>query len=169
MNHPRKRAHSSCLALLLAGAIAFAPWTSAKAQVSPKGFGIGADVMLSAPWTAPLGVAGLALNIWATPALLLQFLVQSQFVSHRRDDVQVLIGGGGGLFYTIARGDATALEIGGRFGVGALLWTNDRSEARLGIDALLRVEHWLDRHFSVSGQVGIATAIAPEENEAQPF
>lgn len=165
-----------CAALLFAGALVV-PSGRAAAQVEPNGAGIGADVALAAGQmntggvggSANLGVGGLSLMYWLSESLALNFIARAGFTAPNGDDVLTQLGLGAGLFGVIARGDATTLQLGGRFSVGAVIWSNDRSVAVVGLEVPLRVEHWFDRNFSVNGQVGISVGIAPREGEGIPF
>lgn len=161
-------------ALVLASALAL-PAPRAEAQgVEPNGVGIGADIALAAGQmnaggTANLGVGGLALNYWLNESLALNFIARAGFTAPNGDDVLTQLGLGAGIFGVLARGDATTLQLGGRFSVGAVIWSNDRSVAVIGLEVPLKVEHWFDRNFSVNGQVGISVGISPREGEPVPF
>lgn len=158
----------------IAVALVVAETGRAKADVSPTGLGIGADVVLASGQMVSgggnnLGVGGLAFTYWLSDALALNFIANAGFTAIDRDDLLVRLGFAGGLFFVLLRGDATTLQLGGRLGVGADLWSGGRSVAVLGIDVPLRIEHWLDRHFAVNGQVGISVGVAPREGERVPF
>lgn len=165
-----------CAALLVAAAL-FCQTSTAAAQVAPRGIGLGADVALASGQMnvggtgagANLGVGGVSLFYWLSDALALNFIANAGFFAPNGGDLVTQLGLGAGLFGVIARGDNTALELGGRVSLGAILTSNDNSVAVLGLELPLRVEHWFDRHFSVNGQVGISVGIAPREGEPLPF
>jgi len=165
-----------CAALLVAGTLA-APSGRAAAQVEPEGAGLGADISLASGQmntggvggSANLGVGGVSLMYWLSQSLALNFIARAGFTAPNGDDVLTQLGLGAGIFGVVARGDATTLQLGGRFSVGAVIWSNDRSVAVIGLEVPLRVEHWFDRHFSVNGQVGVSVGISPREGEGIPF
>ncbi|MBN8612041.1 MAG: hypothetical protein J0L92_15715 [Deltaproteobacteria bacterium] len=161
-----------CAALVLAAAFVLAPH-SAHAQVRPRGLALGADVALAAGQmtsaSGSLGVGGLSLMYWLSDSLMLDFIGRAAFIAPNGGDLVTQLGLGVGIFGVIARGDATALELGGRVSVGARLQSEDQSVAVLGLEVPLRIEHWFDRNFSVNGQVGISVGISPREGEPVPF
>ncbi|MFO0712177.1 MAG: hypothetical protein U0353_20170 [Sandaracinus sp.] len=169
----------SLCAALLGAMVLFSATSSAEAQVRPRGLGLGADVALASgqmnvggglgTTAANLGVGGVSLMYWLGDSLALDFILNAAFLAPNGGDLVTQLGFGAGLFGVIARGDNTALELGGRISLGAILTSNDNSVGVLGLEIPLRVEHWFDRHFSVNGQVGISVGIAPREGEPLPF
>jgi hypothetical protein len=158
-------------ALALAAALAVQPGRAAAHDVEPAGFGVGFDLALSsANLTGPagnLGVAGLNGNYWVSPSVMLNFILNAGFALPQDGELITRLGVGFGVFGVLARGDQTVFMLGGRFTIGAVFNASgipdaDDNFAGVGLDIPLRVEHWLDRHFSVNGQVGVSIGILPD-------
>lgn len=139
-----------------------------------QGLGIGANLTLLSPGRSgvdgvsfPLGVSGLALDIWLSPDLLLEFIAGFSFAVIDRGDAPFAIGGSGGIFAVLAEGADTNLMLGGRLGVVAFInYTGmpgrDDNQAGVTIDGVLRVQHWFDDHFAINCQVGLGLTILPD-------
>lgn len=166
-----------CAALALAAALSLGTSHAEAQEVRPRGLALGADISLAAGQmnvggvgaAGNLGVGGLSFMYWLSDALALNFIANAAFIAPNGGDLVTQLGVGAGLFGVIARGERTALELGGRISLGALLASGDNSVAVLGLEVPLRVEHWFDRNFSVNGQVGVSVGIAPREGEPTPF
>jgi hypothetical protein len=170
---------SLCAALLLAGALVLAPQTaSAQQDVEPAGFGVGFDLSLAtanlgaATPVGGFGVSGLNGNYWVSPNVMLNFILTAGFALPDGGDLITRLGFGFGVLGVIARGDRTVFMIGGRLTVGGIFNGTgvpeaDDNQAAIGLDIPLRLEHYLDRHFAVNGQVGVSVGILPDT--AQPF
>jgi hypothetical protein len=168
-----------CAALVLAAALALTPRTAAAQQdIEPAGFGVGFDVSLSSANLAGstavggLGVGGINGNYWVSPSVMLNFILTGGFALPDGGDLITRLGVGFGVFGVLARGDRTVFMLGGRFTIAAIFNASgipeaDDNQAGIGLDIPLRIEHWLDRHFAVNGQVGISIGILPDT--AQPF
>ncbi len=158
-------------ALVLAGALAVQPGRAAAQDVEPAGFGVGFDLALSSAnlsgAAGNLGVAGLNGNYWVSPSVMLNFIVNAGFALPDGGDLITRLGLGFGVFGVLARGDHTVFQLGGRFTVGAVFNASgipdaDDNFAGVGLDIPLRIEHFLDSHFAVNGQVGVSIGILPD-------
>jgi hypothetical protein len=162
-------------ALALATALAVQPGRVAAQDVEPAGFGAGFDLSLASANLAPaagtpvggFGVGGLNGNYWVSPSVMLNFMLNAGFALPDGGDLITRLGIGFGVFGVLARGDHTVFMLGGRFTVGVIFnYTGvpdaDDNQAAVGLDIPLRIEHWLDRHFAVNGQVGVSVGILPD-------
>ncbi len=155
------RRTSTIAAVALAAAM-FAPAGRAYAY-DVNGIGIGADLSLGGP-------SGLALNI-GFGAFEIEFIGGMVLSLPEGSVLQPDMALAVGFFATIAGGDTTNLQIGGR--VGALLDASDRpamtpgeveleTEGGISLEADLRLEHRLDDHAVLNFQVGFAVNIWPD-------
>lgn len=160
-------------ALALAATLAVQPSRAAAQNVEPAGFGLGFDLSLASDNLGAMtpvggfGVGGINGNYWVSPSVMLNFILNAGFALPQDGELITRLGLGFGVFGVLARGDHTVLMLGGRFTIGAIFnYTgvpdaND-NQAAIGLDIPLRLEHWLDRHFAVNGQVGVSIGIVPD-------
>lgn len=156
----RKLSSLGLAAVLAAGLFVATPGTALAREQT--GLGIGANLSLG-------GISGLALNIWVSPAIMLEAMIATNIGIARGDghDVQFTLGGSFGVFGVVAGGDMTNLMIGGRLAVLGLVNTTGAGARQddaviIEPDLILRVEHWFDDHFAINAQVGVQFLIVPD-------
>ncbi len=175
-----RRITSSLAGAALAAALLASPGTAFAHDA--QGLGIGANLTLGssiartiatgAGGGVPLNVGGIALDYWASPDMLLEFMLGVGFglvdpPGMAGGDSVFSLGGSVGFFGVLADGGQTNLMLGGRLGVVAVInYTGlpdaDDNQAAVHIDIPIRVEHWVDDHFSINCQVGVALVIVPD-------
>lgn len=173
-----RRTTGSLAAAALAAAALFATPATALAH-DQEGLGIGANLTLGSSIAgatggagAALNVGGLAANYWLNPDFMMEFMLGIGFAlvdqpGPGAGDSIFSLGGSVGFFGVLADGGQTNLMLGGRLGVVAVInYTGvpdaDDNQAAVHIDIPLRVEHWLDDHFSINCQVGVALVVVPD-------
>jgi hypothetical protein len=144
---------------LCAAAVAVAPESARAYDLS--GIAIGADAGVASP-------SGLALSV-GLGRLELDFILGLSLVLPSGGILLPGFSGAAGLFYTLADGDTTNFQIGGR--LGTVVVTNTTagigglelaSFAALTLELDLRIEHRLDDHCAINLQVGVGAAIWPD-------
>jgi hypothetical protein len=156
----RKLSSLGLAAVLAAGLFIATPGTALAREQT--GLGLGANLSLG-------GISGLALNIWVSPAIMLEAMIATNIGIQRGDghDVQFTLGGSFGVFGVVAGGDMTNLMIGGRLAVlgyvnATGLGGRQDDAVIIEPDLILRVEHWFDDHFAINAQVGVQFVIVPD-------
>jgi hypothetical protein len=135
-----------------------------------EGIGVGADLSLG-------GISGVAINI-GLGGLELEVIAGASFVLPDNGILLPRLATAFGVFATIAGGDTTNLQIGGRFGAildsqtGIDPTTGGQTLITFGIVTIegdLRVQHRLDEHAVLIFQVGAIVAIDPERDPVFAF
>lgn len=130
-----------------------------------NGVAFGADVALGGP-------SGFALSI-GLGRLELDFIVGLSLDAPRNGVLEPGFGAAGGVFFTLADGENTNFQLGGRIGTiivsssvpgpfGAELATT----AAFTFEADVRVEHRFDDHLAINFQVGIQGRVWPDGDTA---
>lgn len=153
----------SSLVVASALAVGLSVWTPGTALARDQsGLGIGANVSLG-------GLSGLALNIWVSPAIMLEAMINTNLAMDRGDghEAQFTLGASFGVFGVLAGGDMTNLSLGGRVAVLGLVNTTGRGMQEddaviIEGDLVLRVEHWFDEHFAINAQAGVQISGIPD-------
>jgi hypothetical protein len=127
------------------------------------GLGLGADVALGGP-------SGLAMT-WGLGRMELDFILGATFVLPEGGVLEPDFGGAAGFFYTLTDATHTNFQLGGRVGVlidaeqaAGLGGVELRTNAGITFEADMRLEHRLDDHCVLNFQVGIMTAIWPDDS-----
>jgi hypothetical protein len=148
--------HSLLAGALAAALLGAAPRTARAYDV--EGVAVGADVALAGP-------TGVALSV-GLGRLELDFIAGLALMLPEGGVLTPGFSGAAGIFFTLADGEYTNFQLGGR--VGTIIQTDGSSgtlvdQAALTLEAIIRVEHRFDDHFAINLQAGFGVQIWPDD------
>lgn len=162
------------LVLAAVAAIALAAPSRAAAQVD-FGVGLGARISSvdlntvgSGATGGSLATGGIEGTVWFNDMIALDFGTYLGVVAADGGDARFDLGLWAGVLVALLQFDQTKFELGARLGLAAAINTTfvpnaDDDDALVNGEVLIRIEHWFDDHFTLSGLVGLAIAGDPDD------